>query len=72
MSANNLIDAIKDKLGLKYDKELCDAIGYNRPAVSKMRKGKLPVGETFLLRAHKVSGMSVTEMEKLAGLVEKP
>jgi len=70
MSATTLIDAIKFHLALKTDKQLCERLPYDRPSVSKMRHDKLPVGDTFILRAHKATNIPVRKLEELASLNE--
>jgi hypothetical protein len=69
--ANTLLDALKEKMGFRFDAELSKAVGFDRPSISNMRKLRLTVGATFILRAHKASGISVAELEELAGLVKE-
>lgn len=68
--ANTLIDELLSKLGLKKDVCLCRALKIAPPVLSKMRHKKLPVGSTFILKAHKISGISVAELEELCGGVK--
>lgn len=69
-NANTLIDALVSRLKLKNDAHLCRELRVAPPVVSKMRHSTLPVGSTFLLKAHKASGIPVLELEALAGIGE--
>lgn len=66
-NANTLIDALVERMNLKNDAALCKVLKISPPVVSKMRHSTLPVGSTFILKAHKASGIPVSELEALCG-----
>lgn len=70
--ANDLIDLLIKEMGLKNDAALCRKIGELYPVVSKLRHGKIPVGATFIVRAHVASGIPVRKLIDVAGLNFSP
>lgn len=71
-SANKLLDALIDKIGLKNDAALARALSVSPPVISKLRHATLPIGGTLLVAVHEASGMSIREMKELAGLRSIP
>lgn len=66
--ANNLLDAMIDKIGLRNDAALARQLQVAPPVISKMRSGKIPVGAGFLIRCHYASGLSIAALKELASL----
>ena len=63
--ANNLLDALTKKLGLKNDAALCRTLGVQPPVLSKLRHGKLPVGATILCKASEATDLNVRQLREL-------
>lgn len=64
---NAIIDKLIDVMKLKNDAALSRALSYPPPVVSKIRHNRLPIGPSFILRAHLVSGMDAKSLMELAG-----
>ena len=64
---NDLLDLLIDKLRLKNDAALCRALEVAPPVVSKIRHGRLPVGDTILLRMHEISDIPLRKLKELLG-----
>jgi transcriptional regulator with XRE-family HTH domain len=64
---NDLVTAIVEKMKLRNDAALARRLKVAPPVISKIRNGKLPVGASFLIRAHEESGMEIREMKAIAG-----
>ena len=62
---DNLLDALLDRMQLKTDAALAEALGVARPFISKIRHRKLPVGPTMLMRMHEASGLSIQALRQL-------
>ena len=62
-NANQLLDAVIAKMGLKSDAALSRVLGVAPPVISKLRHGSLPIGATVLLRMHEESGISIKELK---------
>nr|WP_244545056.1 helix-turn-helix transcriptional regulator [Collimonas sp. OK607] len=65
--ANQLIDAVINKLRLKNDVALCRLMGISPPEISNIRRGRRKVGATLLVRLHEASGISIEELRALIG-----
>lgn len=65
---NALIDGLIEKMNLKNDAALCRVMGIAPPVVSKLRHRKLPIGSSFLITAHEISGMTIRDLKALAKL----
>lgn len=65
---NIIIDTLIDTMKLKNDAALSRAFGYAPPVISKIRHNRIPVGDSFILRAHLISGISAKKLMQLAGL----
>jgi DNA-binding transcriptional regulator YdaS (Cro superfamily) len=59
------LDAVVAHMGLRNHAELARAIGLSRPAVSKIKHGRLPVTASFLLRIHDASGLDIAHLRAL-------
>ena len=62
---DKMLDALLDKLKLKNDAALADALGVAPPAISKIRHRKLAIGPAMLMRMHEASGLSIQELRQL-------
>ncbi len=67
-TAADLLDLVIDKLNLKNDAALATELDLSKPAISKMRNGKLPVGPSTLVRMHEATGMTIGELRENMGL----
>ncbi|MBC7414692.1 MAG: hypothetical protein H7327_07135 [Herminiimonas sp.] len=65
---NHLLDTVVEHLRLKNDAELSRALEVAPPVISKIRHGRLPVGDNFICRVHEATGVSVAHVRRLAGL----
>jgi plasmid maintenance system antidote protein VapI len=61
---NDLLDILKDELGLKYDAALSRELGISKPELSKIRHGKLKVKGDHILKIYDATGWSI---EKIRG-----
>jgi plasmid maintenance system antidote protein VapI len=61
-----LIDAVLKRQKIATDAALANAINVAPPVLSKVRKGKLPVGPSLILRLHETFDMPVKEIRALA------
>lgn len=66
-SANNLLNALIQRMCLKNDAALARALFIAPPVLSKIRHGRLDVGATLLIRMHEVSGLSIRNLKLLGG-----
>lgn len=66
-SANNLLDALIQRMCLKNDAALARALSIAPPVISKIRHGRLDVGATLLIRMHEVSGLGIRNLKLLGG-----
>jgi len=67
MSANTLFNEAQAYGVVKNDAQFSRDLGVAPPAISAMRKGKLPVGPSIILRIHEVYGMPVKKIRSLLG-----
>lgn len=65
---NRLLDFIVEKMGLKNDAALCRVLGVAPPVVSKIRHHKLPVTARLMIKIHKISDLSIREIEAFLGM----
>ncbi|GJI94033.1 hypothetical protein RugamoR57_07510 [Duganella caerulea] len=64
---NLLFNALLERLRLKNDAALSRALEVGPPLISKVRRAKLPLSSSFLIRIHEVSGLEIGELRKLMG-----
>src|SRR5438552_81926 len=64
---NHLLDQLIDKLQLKNDAALSRALEVAPPVISKIRRRRLPVGASLLIRMHEVSELTIGELRALMG-----
>jgi hypothetical protein len=62
-----LLDALIQKLHLKNDSELSDALEVPPPVIVKIRYRRLPVGAALLVRMHEVTALNIRELRDLMG-----
>ena len=63
---NILLDALRQKMNLKSDAELCRVLEVQAPIISKIRHRKLAAGATILLKMHEKSDISIRELKELS------
>lgn len=61
-----LLDTLIERMKLKNDARLADALEMDSGQISKIRHRKLPVGAVIQLRIHEASGMAFSEILELA------
>jgi hypothetical protein len=62
---DNLLDTVIAKLNLKNDAALCRYLDVPAPLISKIRRRKLTVGASLLIRMHEATDLSVGELRRL-------
>lgn len=67
-SASAMLDALILTMHLKNDAALSRALEVAPPVISKVRNETLPIGPSFLIKAHEASGISIAALKDLAGL----
>lgn len=65
---NQLLDTIMEKLGLKNDAALSRALEVAPPVISKIRRHRIPVGATMMIRIHDVAALSLDEIRDYLGV----
>jgi hypothetical protein len=66
--ANELVDLLIDCLQVRNDAGLSRAMKVAPPVISKIRHGKLPIGAAFIVAAHELTGVSVRNLKRVAGM----
>lgn len=70
--ANAFLDFMIGKLRLKNDAALARAFQVAPPVISKIRHGKLPFGDSMILKAHEKFNFAVADIRAwLAGTAEQ-
>jgi len=64
--AHALFDHLKDRFGLRNDRELARELGVQSGYVSRVRHGHLPVSASLMLGIHDVFGLEIREIKALA------
>jgi hypothetical protein len=64
--AHALFDHLKDRFGLRNDRELARELGVQSGYVSRVRHGHLPVSASLMLGIHDVFGLEIHEIKDLA------
>ena len=59
-----LLNAVREKLNLKNDAELCRVLEVEPPIISKVRNKKVPIGALLLIRMHEVSKLSIRDLRR--------
>ena len=64
--AHALFDYLKDRFGLRNDRELARELGVQSGYISRVRHGHLPVSASLMLGIHDVFGLEIHEIKALA------
>ncbi|WP_211460506.1 hypothetical protein [Collimonas silvisoli] len=64
---NRLLDALIEKMHLKYDVALSRLLEVDPPVISAIRHRRLPIGPTLLISMHEASGLTIAELRSLMG-----
>ena len=59
---NRIFNEVSDLNGIKNDAALSYFLHIAPPVISKMRNGKLPMGDSMILRLHEIGGMDVAHI----------
>jgi plasmid maintenance system antidote protein VapI len=65
--SNKLLNKTMEVLDLKNDRHLAATVGVAPPVISKIRHGHLKVGAVLILRIHKLTRISVEDIEAMIG-----
>jgi hypothetical protein len=68
--ASQLLDYLTEELKLKNDAALARAFGIAPPVISKIRHGRLPFGDSLILKAHERFNLPVAVIRAALGKVE--
>ena len=63
--ANAFLDYLIANLHLKNDAALARALEVAPPVVSKVRHNRLPVGASFIIRAHELTDMPIRAIKSM-------
>lgn len=64
---NQMLDRVSHLLQLKNDAALSRALDVAPPVVSKVRHGRLDIGDTLVIRIHELTGLTVREIKTALG-----
>lgn len=64
---NALLNRLSQQLQVKNDAALSRALDVAPPVVSKVRHGRLDIGDTLLIRIHELTGWTVREIKTALG-----
>lgn len=65
-----LLDTLIKQLKLKNDAALARRLQVAPPVISKIRHGKLPVGDSMLINMHEESGLSIKALKRMIDIEE--
>lgn len=65
---NALFDDVIALLDLKNDAALSRAMGVAPPVISKARHGALPLGASYLIRLHELTGWAISDIKTRLGI----
>lgn len=63
----NLLDALTKKLQLKNDAALSKVLRVAPPVLSKIRRKRMAIGATILIRMHEITALSIKDLRALMG-----
>jgi plasmid maintenance system antidote protein VapI len=66
MNVAKLLDTLQTRFQIKNDAALARELDVTPPEISKLRRGKLPLGDRMILRIHEYLGVPVKEIRQLA------
>lgn len=72
MSANTLLDALRERFEIKSDAALARELEVQPPQISKLRSGATPLGAVMVLKVHELLGVPVKEIRDLAAAQPAP
>lgn len=64
---NAFLDLLIGRLQLKNDAALSRALDVMPPVISKIRHGRLDIGDMLVIRSHELTGLPVREIKALLG-----
>jgi hypothetical protein len=64
---NALLDTMIAELNLKNDAALSRALDQSPPVISKIRHGRLPIGDTIIISLHELSDWPVKRIKEALG-----
>ncbi len=64
---NGLLDSVITKHSLKNDAALARFFKVAPPVISKIRHGRMPVGDSIILKCHEIAGMAVSTVRVYIG-----
>lgn len=64
---NHMLDRVSHLLQLKNDAALSRALDVLPPVISKVRHGRLDIGDTLIIRIHELTGLTVREIKAALG-----
>lgn len=67
-SPNRLINKVQEMMRIQSDLQLAIAISVDRTTIAKIRKKKVSVGASMLLRLHDLTGLPAKELRKWMGM----
>lgn len=67
LGANRLLDQLIERGNLKNDAALSRALQVAPPVISKLRHNKLPFGPTLQIKAMRLFGLSLAEIDAVLG-----
>lgn len=65
MNAAKVLDELKTKFKIKNDAALARELDLTPVDVSKLRNGKVPIGDRVILRIHEYLGVPVKEIRSM-------
>ncbi|WP_423680218.1 hypothetical protein [Undibacterium sp. WLHG33] len=68
---NHLLNTLIKTMRLKNDAALARALIVAPPVISKLRSHKLDIGPTILIAMHEASGLAISELKQLCGIVKR-
>jgi plasmid maintenance system antidote protein VapI len=66
-SPGRLLDTLIARLQLKNDAELSRVLYIPPYLISKMRRGRVPVGASTLIRMNEITGLTIQELRNILG-----
>jgi hypothetical protein len=67
-NSNGLLDYVKELTGAKNDARLGHILESSVSSISRIRHGKMEIGDTMLIRMHEATGKSVRELKGVLGV----
>lgn len=64
---SNLLEVLYKVVGARNDAQLARALEVSAPVICKIRRHKMPLPPSMLIRMHEVTKISIGDLRKLAG-----